>query len=61
MGQLCGISHAEVSRLAKGKKPSIKTINNISKGLDIPKTRLLKLAGHLEEENKKQENGDVKE
>lgn len=54
MGQLCNISHAEISRLANGKEPSIKTINKISTGTDIPRNKLLATAGYLEDNKAKQ-------
>ncbi|GAB6138010.1 helix-turn-helix domain-containing protein [Halanaerobaculum tunisiense] len=60
MGQLCNISHAEISRLAKGKQPSIKTINKISTGTDIPKNKLLATAGYLED-NKDNKAKQLKE
>ncbi|AGB42058.1 Helix-turn-helix protein [Halobacteroides halobius DSM 5150] len=50
MGELCSISHAEISRLAKGKEPSIKTIDKISQGTEVARNRLLKLAGYLEDD-----------
>ena len=48
MGDLCNISHSEISRLANGKQPSIKTIEKISQGTSTPKNKLLKLAGYIE-------------
>ncbi|WP_041607618.1 hypothetical protein [Halobacteroides halobius] len=44
----CDVSHTEINRLSKGKKPSIRTINKIAAGTDIAKDRLLKIADFLD-------------
>ncbi len=51
MGELCHVSHAEIGRLAKGKEPSIKTIDKISQGTETPRNELLRIAGYLEDNN----------
>ena len=52
MADICNISHTEVSRLKKGKTPSIQTIKKISRGTGISEFELLKKAGVIKQDNK---------
>ncbi|MGM0410293.1 MAG: helix-turn-helix domain-containing protein, partial [Bacillota bacterium] len=56
MAELCDISHSEIGRLANGEEPSIKTINKISSAIDVSRTKLLRLAGYLDDNSEANPN-----
>ena len=56
MAELCDISHSEIGRLANGEEPSIKTINKISSAIDVSRTKLLRLAGYLDDNSEASPN-----
>lgn len=59
MGELCNVSHTEIGRLAKGKKPTVKTIEKIAKGSKYSKNELMKLAGFIEKEDYEQNSNKL--